>query len=205
MAARACTPRAASVHTTVRASDSSPPKNPAVPVISRCRHSGVPPAASSRPTVGENRRHHRASRSSDSRSATGSSGSTSATWQAREPCATASTAMASASDLPDGMATRPLRPDTTRLRRSSAGGSAHAHDTTVIAPRRSRRQTNTGTLRSSGLASSLRCTGHRGSQIVRKRGMRHCSFYSPPLQATAPRRIPSPGRASPRPRADHQR
>jgi hypothetical protein len=51
------------------------------------------------------------------------------------------------------------------------GGSAHAHDTTVIAPRRSRRQTNTGTLRRSGLSSSSRCTGQRGSQIVMKRDM----------------------------------
>ena len=91
-------------------------------------------------------------------------------WQARDPCAAASTAIASASDMPGGMIARepPRAPVACPANR---GGSAQAHDTTVIAPRRSRRQTNTGTLRSSGRSSSRRCTGHRGSQIVMKRGM----------------------------------
>jgi acyl-coenzyme A thioesterase PaaI-like protein len=71
MATRACRPRAASVQTTVRTSAASPPKKPAVPVTSRWMHSGGSAAVAdgtlrdggsgaSRPHVGENRRHQRA-------------------------------------------------------------------------------------------------------------------------------------------------
>ena len=78
IATRAWMPRAVSVQAAVRANDSSPPKKPAVLVISTIRHSGWPPGRDgfSRATSGANRRHQRASFSNASRSANGSSCST---------------------------------------------------------------------------------------------------------------------------------
>ena len=212
IAARAWMPRACSVHTAVRTSVSSPPKNSAVPVTSTCTHSGRP--ADSTATRGANRRHQRATSSIPSRSATGSSATISARWQARGPSLCASTASASASDIPATIraAGRPRSAGRDREREapdSPGAGTAHAQATTRITPRGSWRQTKSGACRSSGLSRSLRCTGHRGSQIVMMRGIRPslpaarlpaAAMIAAPRRAlAAPRRGPGLDRARCRP------
>ena len=158
IAARAWRPRAASVQTAVRASRSSPPKNAAVAVTSRQRHSGRSSGRQvSGATAGVKRRHQRASSRSATRSAAGSSWSIQARSQACLPWSIASRANASASVMPGWIDPAPIPCRSRSPRRT--GGSAQPQQSTVTSPRGCRRTTNTGTLRSAGSARSRRCTG----------------------------------------------